>query len=188
MSIIKGKGKYLMAAVCLIVFTVIFIRLAQSGYAQSTHKTYLELVKEDKLYYNEHPSFEDELRDAPESAKKQLDSWERAVAKLKGRLPVEDWKLISSGDIDLHFTNFLPSQEVATFNSVFYGDERKAALEIGDLFPGALISPNQDQVILLWEKGDGSTAYIQMDSKTDLDGNRTWDLNGKANIIEKNVK
>lgn len=178
----RGKASYWIAGICLIILCVIL--LTPIGHAASTQKTYPELVKQDKLYYNEHPSFEDELRNAPESAKKQLASWHRTVAKLNKILPVQDWKLISSGDIDIVFTNFLSSREVATFNAAFYSDERKAALEIGDIFPGVLISPNQDQVILLWEKGDGRAVYLMIDSKTDSNGNRTWALNGKANIID----
>jgi hypothetical protein len=182
LTMIKGNIKYWIAAGCI---CVILIGLSQIGHAASTKKTYPELLKEDKMYYNEHPSFADEQREHPESAKVQLGSWHRTEARLNKFLPVQDWKLISSGDIDISFTNFLSSKEVATFNTAFYSEERRAALQYGDIFPGALISPNQDQVILFWEKADGRAIYFKIDSRTDSDGGRTWFLNGKANIIDK---
>ncbi|MFB9274878.1 hypothetical protein [Cohnella cellulosilytica] len=112
-----------------------------------------------------------------------MNSWKQAADKLNGIVPVKDWKLISSGDLDLELTNGLPDQEVSTFNEALFSDERKSELQKGDLYPGALISPSENRVILLWEKFDGSAVYLHIDSKTDADGSRTWFLNGGVNRI-----
>ncbi len=118
-----------------------------------------------------------------EVAEKLLTSWNGAADKLNGIIPVKDWKLVSSGDLDLELTNGLPDQEVSAFNEALFSDQRKSELQKGDLYPGALISSDEDRVILFWEKFDGSAVYLHIDSKADSDGLRSWFVNGEVNRI-----
>lgn len=163
----------------------ILFALTRIGYAGIERDSYQERVNEGKLYYNVHPSFADEQKMYPEVAEKLLSSWNGVADKLSDIIPVKDWKLVSSGDLDLELTNGLPDQEVSTFNEALFSDQRKSELQKGDLYPGALISPSEDRVILFWEKFDGSAVYLHIDSKTDSDGTRTWFLNGEVNRIAK---
>ena len=181
MTILKDKWAKLI--VLIIGGAIILIALTQIGYARPDRDSYPERVKEGKLYYNEHPSFADEQKMYPEVAEKLLNSWNGVTGKLNDIIPVKDWKLVSSGDLDLELTNGLPDQEVSTFNEALFSDQRKSELQKGDLYPGALISPTEDRVILFWEKFDGSAVYLHIDSKTDADGSRTWFLNGGVNRI-----
>ncbi|WP_372632440.1 hypothetical protein [Cohnella sp.] len=180
-----SKEKWLKWFVLALGCAAILFALTQIGYAGTERDSYQERVKESKLYYNVHPSFADEQKMYPEVAEKLLSSWNGVADKLSDIIPVKDWKLVSSGDLDLEVTNGLPDQEVSTFNEALFSDQRKSELQKGDLYPGALISPSEDRVILFWEKFDGSAVYLHIDSKTDSDGTRTWFLNGEVNRIAK---
>ncbi len=172
--------KWFVLALGSLIFLIV---LTQIGYAGTNRDSYLERVKEGKLYYNVHPSFADEQKMQPEVAEKLLTSWNGVADKLNSIISVKDWKLVSSGDLDLELTNGLPDQEVSTFNEALFSDQRKSELQKGDLYPGALISPNEDRVILFWEKFDGSAVYLHIDSKTDSDGSRTCFVNSEVSRI-----
>jgi len=181
--VIVSKEKWMGFLVLLLGGAAVLLALTQIGYAGTNRDSYPERVKEGKLYYNVHPSFADEQKMQPEVAEELLTSWNGVADKLNSIISVKDWKLVSSGDLDLELTNGLPDQEVSTFNEALFSDQRKSELQKGDLYPGALISPNEDRVILFWEKFDGSAVYLHIDSKTDSDGSRTWFVNGEVSRI-----
>ncbi|MBD3918447.1 hypothetical protein H8B09_06740 [Paenibacillus sp. PR3] len=140
-------------------------------------------------YISEHKSYKE--RRTPELYNESMKKWEHAKDKAINEILSDDatvktekWSIIPSADFDIEFTNYLSQDESNSFKDALFSDERKNNLSVGDHLPALLLNEKKDRAILTWLKGTGETAVIQIKSKTDDSGNRTWYVYGKA-IIKK---
>jgi len=112
---------------------------------------------------------------SPEVAEFLQKSWDKGQAAVLRDIQTSDngiinWRQISSGDIDIELRNHMTFKEAMSFNEAY--DQRRKALQIGDVYPGALLHPDLNRVIVYWERKDGSVVYFDLRS----DNDKEWDV------------
>jgi|GEM_PF-1234830 len=140
-------------------------------------------------YISDHKSYKE--RKTPELFNESMQKWEKAKDKAINDILSDDtsvkndkWTVIPSTDFDIEFTNYLPKDEANSFKDALFSDERKDNLSVGDHLPALLLNEKKDRAILTWLKGNGETAVIDIKSKLDDSGNRTWYVYGKAKFMK----
>ena len=71
-----------------------------------------------------------------------------------------NWTLTDLGDLPQDIINKMESQEATSFNNILVYTH-KELLEIGDLIPAILMNEAQDRAFIIWEKWDGSSAFVE---------------------------
>ncbi|MBD2848393.1 hypothetical protein IDH44_24695 [Paenibacillus sp. IB182496] len=117
------------------------------------------------------------------------EGWERALGKIQktekmSSAGLQSWTLHSSSDIGIDFTNKLSQEEAFSVNAALSSKEKEEAQEYKDYFPAVLISPEQDRLLLFWERDNGNAVYLDIHSKTNEAGSREWYVAGPHIEIE----
>ncbi|MBW7453594.1 hypothetical protein ACFOLF_26195 [Paenibacillus sepulcri] len=89
------------------------------------------------------------------------------------------------GDIDIEFTNDPPQHEAFSFNKAFMSQERRDALQVGDVWPAVRLNTEKNKVILFRERKNGNVVYINILSRENEDGTREWFVEGPAEELTK---
>ncbi|MGM1050587.1 MAG: hypothetical protein ACQEXX_31360 [Bacillota bacterium] len=62
----------------------------------------------------------------------------------------------------------------------FYSEERKRNLEVGDIMPALMISPDHSEAKQFWQKNDGSYIIINLKTQKLDNGHNEWYVDGNA--------
>lgn len=92
---------------------------------------------------------------------------------------LSEWNMISSIEIEDKLYSKFKSEEKSSFIDAFYGEERRANLEVGDYMPAILINSELTEAKQFWQKYDGSYIVINMKTKNS-NGSKQWYVEGKA--------
>lgn len=146
----------------------------------------------DNLFPDIEPQYQEEVQ---EVQNKLENSWitgkEKILTELKPVLRVaegsssNDWRLIDVVRLEENLLNSFSEAEKSSFMDAFYSEERKRNLEVGDLMPALLISPDQTEAKQFWEKHNGSYIVIDLKSKEVESSNREWFVDGSALRLQR---
>ncbi len=64
-------------------------------------------------------------------------------------------------------------------------EERRTNLKEGDTAKAILLSPNQQQAILFWQRANGNAIYLELKSKQGEDVGREWYVDTKVQEVKK---
>jgi len=165
---------------------VVFMTAGVSVWANSQEVSN-PTVRESKplSHINEHETYKE--TEPPEIYSAMMERWEIARDKITNQKlskesdqSLQQWRIIPSSDIDLELTNTLSAEESSSFADALFSNERKNNIEPGDYFPAVLLNDAKDRAILTWLKGNGETVAIDIKSKLDREGKRTWYVDGNA--------
>ncbi|MFD0714375.1 hypothetical protein [Paenibacillus sp. GCM10027626] len=170
--------------------TILLLTAGVSVWASSTSPSNPYVLESEPIsHLNDHETYQETER--PEIYEAMMKRWEQAKEKvIKHKLSKEsnvtrqEWRIIPSSDIDLELTNGLSAAESTSFADALFSDQRKSNLGYGDYFPAVLLNEAKDRAILTWEKASGEIVAIDIKSKIDSSGKRTWYVDGEAMKIE----
>lgn len=97
-----------------------------------------------------------------------------AFANIGGDQDLTKWTFIDITKLEEELLSSFSQEEQSSFLEAFYGEERIANLDVGDYMSALLVSPNKSEVLVYWEKANGS--FVVMEMKTKNDG--SWFVNG----------
>ncbi|MCG7406581.1 hypothetical protein MH117_04060 [Paenibacillus sp. ACRRX] len=94
-----------------------------------------------------------------------------------------NWTFVNSHNLKEDILSSFSKEEQSSFLEAFYSEERSKNLEIGDKMSALLISPDKSQILVYWEKANGSYVVIQL--KTKITSSHTWYVDGVSILPAK---
>ncbi|AZS16809.1 hypothetical protein [Paenibacillus lutimineralis] len=124
-----------------------------SDYTDAGEKTYyLSSSRDSKKQILEEEMTENKL----------VQSWEkgREIISLNNE-SFSEWTLMNTAQLHEKLSN-LSRQERSSFLNAFYSEERTSNLDVGDYMSAILISPNNSEALVYWEKSDSRYVVIHL--------------------------
>lgn len=106
-----------------------------------------------------------------------------AFANIGGDQDLTKWTFIDVTKLQDELLSSFSQREQSSFLDAFYGKERRENLDVGDYVSALLVSPNKSEVLVYWEKANGSFVVLEMKTKNDDSNN--WFVNGVKIVSSK---
>lgn len=140
------------------------------------------------------PEIEPQYQEQAQIVQNKLEnSWETGSEKViaqslksksftlsKNEESIKDWILVDVIRLDEKLLSSFSEDEKSSFMDAFYSEERKKNLQVGDIMPALLISPDHSEAKQFWQKSDGSYIVINLKTKELSSGHNEWYVDGNA--------